>query len=133
MMFVAVVTPVTVTTIIALRTPSRNGGTPHILPCVLPLSLRRTSLTTSELKVSKLPHLSGRPRSWTLYICHCLTPRPLFPGTLTSATTDPPGDIAKILSKVMSLDPTFWITILVSPLTAGFPLTMVTSVGYWKR
>jgi hypothetical protein len=67
MVFVAVATPVTVTTITALRTPSKNGGTPHILPCVLPLSLRRTSLNTSDLKVSKLLHLSGRPSSWTLY------------------------------------------------------------------
>jgi len=38
-----------------------------MLPCVLPLSLRRTSLATSELKTVKLFHLSGRPRSWTLY------------------------------------------------------------------
>jgi len=38
-----------------------------MLPCVLPLSLRRTSLDTSELKTVKLLHLSGRPRSWTLY------------------------------------------------------------------
>ena len=38
-----------------------------MLPCVLPLSLRRTSLDTSELKSVKLFHLSGRPRSWTLY------------------------------------------------------------------
>jgi hypothetical protein len=38
-----------------------------MLPCVLPLSLRRTSLDTSELKTVKLFHLSGRPRSWTLY------------------------------------------------------------------
>jgi hypothetical protein len=67
MVFVAVATPVTVTTIIGLRTPSKNGGTPHMLPCVLPLSLRRISLDTSDLKVSKLLHLSGRPRSWTLY------------------------------------------------------------------
>jgi hypothetical protein len=38
-----------------------------MLPCVLPLSLRRTNLDTSELKIVKLFHLSGRPRSWTLY------------------------------------------------------------------
>ncbi|MFZ8857941.1 MAG: hypothetical protein ACO2O1_06855, partial [Candidatus Caldarchaeales archaeon] len=38
-----------------------------MLPCVLPLSLRRTSLDASELKIVKLFHLSGRPRSWTLY------------------------------------------------------------------
>jgi hypothetical protein len=38
-----------------------------MLPCVLPLSLRRTNLDTSELKTVKLFHLSGRPRSWTLY------------------------------------------------------------------
>jgi hypothetical protein len=38
-----------------------------MLPCVLPLSLRRTSLDTSELKTVKLFHLSGRSRSWTLY------------------------------------------------------------------
>jgi len=38
-----------------------------MLPYVLPLSLRRTILDTSELKVVKLLHLSGRPRSWTLY------------------------------------------------------------------
>jgi hypothetical protein len=38
-----------------------------MLPCVLPLSLRRTSLDTSELKIVKSFHLSGRPRSWTLY------------------------------------------------------------------
>ncbi len=38
-----------------------------MLPCVLPLSLRRTSLDTSELKTVKLFHLSGSPRSWTLY------------------------------------------------------------------
>ena len=38
-----------------------------MLPCVLPLSLRRTSLDTSELKIVKLFHLSGRPRSWTMY------------------------------------------------------------------
>jgi len=38
-----------------------------MLPCVLPLSLNRTSLETSELKTVKLFHLSGRPRSWTLY------------------------------------------------------------------
>jgi hypothetical protein len=52
---------------VALKIPSKNGGTPHMLPCVLPLSLRRTSLDTSELKIVKLFHLSGRPRSWTLY------------------------------------------------------------------
>jgi hypothetical protein len=52
---------------VALKIPSKNGGTPHMLPCVLPLSLRRTSLDTSELKTVKLFHLSGRPRSWTLY------------------------------------------------------------------
>jgi hypothetical protein len=52
---------------VALKIPSRNGGIPHMLPCVLPLSLRRTSLDTSELKIVKLFHLSGRPRSWTLY------------------------------------------------------------------
>jgi len=40
-----------------------------MLPCVLPLSLRRTSLETSELKTVKSFHLSGRPRSWTLYDC----------------------------------------------------------------
>jgi hypothetical protein len=38
-----------------------------MLPCVLPLSLRRTNLDTSELKTVKLFHLSGRSRSWTLY------------------------------------------------------------------
>ena len=38
-----------------------------MLPCVLPLSLRRTSLETSELKTVKLLHLSGSPKSWTLY------------------------------------------------------------------
>ena len=38
-----------------------------MLPCVLPLLLRRTSLDISELKTVKLFHLSGRPRSWTLY------------------------------------------------------------------
>jgi hypothetical protein len=43
---------------VALKIPSRNGGTPHMLPCVLPLSLRRTSLDTSELKTVKLFHLS---------------------------------------------------------------------------
>jgi hypothetical protein len=58
MVFVAVATPVTVTTITALKTPSRKGGTPHMLPCVLPLSLRRTSLDTSELKTVKSFHLS---------------------------------------------------------------------------
>jgi hypothetical protein len=58
---------VIVVDIVALKIPSRNGGTPHMLPCVLPLSLRRTSLDTSELKTVKLFHLSGRPRSWTLY------------------------------------------------------------------
>jgi hypothetical protein len=52
---------------VALKIPSKNGGTPHMLPCVLPLSLRRTSLETSELKTVKLFHLSGSPRSWTLY------------------------------------------------------------------
>jgi hypothetical protein len=52
---------------VALNIPSRNGGTPHMLPCVLPFSLRRTSLDTSELKTVKLFHLSGRLRSWTLY------------------------------------------------------------------
>jgi hypothetical protein len=58
---------VIVVDIVALKIPSKNGGTPHMLPCVLPLSLRRTSLDTSELKTVKLLHLSGRPRSWTLY------------------------------------------------------------------
>jgi hypothetical protein len=58
---------VVVIDIVALKIPSKNGGTPHMLPCVLPLSLRRTSLDTSELKTVKLFHLSGRPRSWTLY------------------------------------------------------------------
>jgi hypothetical protein len=52
---------------VALKIPSRKGGTPQMLPCVLPLSLRRTSLDTSELKTVKLFHLSGRSRSWTLY------------------------------------------------------------------
>jgi hypothetical protein len=54
---------VIVVDIVALKIPSKNGGTPHMLPCVLPLSLRRTSLDTSELKTVKLLHLSGRPRS----------------------------------------------------------------------
>jgi hypothetical protein len=58
---------VVVIDIVALKIPSKNGGTPQILPCVLPLLLRRTSLDTSELKAVKLFHLSGRPRSWTLY------------------------------------------------------------------
>jgi hypothetical protein len=52
---------------VALSASNRNEGTLYMLPCVLPLSLRRTSLDTSELKVVKLFHLSGRPRSWTLY------------------------------------------------------------------
>jgi hypothetical protein len=38
-----------------------------MLPCVLPLSLRRTSLDTSDLKTVKLFNLSGSPKSWTLY------------------------------------------------------------------
>jgi hypothetical protein len=61
-----------------------------MLPCVLPLSLRRTSLDTSELKTVKLLHLSGSPSpglcitSWTLYFYYFLTPRLLFTGTFTS-------------------------------------------------
>ena len=41
----------------------RGGGNTNLTVS----SLRRTSLKTSELKVVKLFHLSGRPRSWILY------------------------------------------------------------------
>ena len=59
----------------------------------LPLSLRKTSLDTSELKVVKLFHLSGSPGSWTLYnilnFAYPLLPhfKFLFTGIFTSAIT----------------------------------------------
>jgi hypothetical protein len=47
---------------VTLSASNRNEGTLYMLPCVLPLPLRRSSLDTSELKVVKFFPSIGKPR-----------------------------------------------------------------------
>jgi hypothetical protein len=48
---------------VALSTSVRNEGTLPYAAVPFPLSLRRTSLETSELKFVRSFHLTGSPRS----------------------------------------------------------------------